>query len=140
MDALHQLRLRMIERFRYRVHFLTPEQNVAAIRRILRNVDIGAKGCALWTRAVNNCCYPVITFRVRGQVMVFYAHQLAYRLAHRTGDIPHYKEIAHERCDTPPCVNPEHLELQRRRENRRKSAINTNAKLAARRAAQEARA
>lgn len=136
MSDLDKLRARLIERFRYRVRFLTVEQNVALIRRLLRNVSPGSKGCALWNCNVTTGGYPRLNIRLYGHHHTLLAHRLAWQLANGGGDIPHWKEAAHD-CDTPPCIHPDHLEAQRRRDNRVKSAMNTNAKKAARRAAEQ---
>ena len=68
-------------------------------------------GCWLWAGEVNNKGYGVVS-RGRGHRM--YAHRLSYSL--NIGPIPDGMQVLH-RCDTPPCVNPNHLRLGTHREN-----------------------
>lgn len=63
-----------------------------------------AAGCTHWTAKAQNNGYGV--FNVRGTV--YLAHRLAYYLSN--GPIPEGMHICH-RCDTPSCVNPDHLFL-----------------------------
>lgn len=61
-------------------------------------------GCWIWTAAGNENGYGHIGFRRR----VEKAHRAAWLLFH--GPIPDGMDVLH-RCDTPPCVNPDHLFL-----------------------------
>lgn len=61
-------------------------------------------GCHLWVRATNNRGYGMV--RLRGKM--FLAHRLSWQL--RNGEIPSGACVLH-RCDTPLCVNPDHLFL-----------------------------
>jgi hypothetical protein len=78
-------------------------------------------GCWLWDGAVNNKGYP--KFCLRNGVNV-YAHRFAYE--HAVGPIPPGLELDHL-CNTPRCVNPEHLEPVTKAENlRRRRAQNSD--------------
>lgn len=125
----------LTERFRYRPPFLTPEKVVQLIRRLIKHARPGYGRCILWGGARKKNGYGLINVRLFGEHHQLLVHRLAYQLAKNPGDIPRWREIAHG-CDTPPCFNPDCLESQRRLVNRRRSAQNTNAKKAARAAAE----
>lgn len=59
-------------------------------------------GCLFWTAALQSMGYGKIWFEGKPQL----AHRVAYQLTF--GPIPEGKHILHN-CDTPACVNPEHL-------------------------------
>jgi hypothetical protein len=61
-------------------------------------------GCWLWLGAVNRLGYGLVTRRSASKAI--FAHRAAYIAAH--GSIPQGMDILH-RCDTPLCVNPDHL-------------------------------
>ena len=61
------------------------------------------ESCWLWTGPVNHCGYGLFDTREKSGVL---AHRLAYELTY--GGIPEGDQILH-RCDTPPCVRPDHL-------------------------------
>jgi hypothetical protein len=61
-----------------------------------------ATGCWLWTASTNKSGYG----RLGVDGKVFLAHRLAYAVAH--GAIPDGMHVCH-RCDTPACINPDHL-------------------------------
>lgn len=60
-------------------------------------------GCWLWTAGVRN---GYGKFRYKGAAAL--AHRVAWELTF--GPIPAGAHVLH-RCDTPPCVNPDHLFL-----------------------------
>ncbi len=115
----------LIERFKHRrfpVH-----QHVLIIRRLLRNARLGRNGCIVWPRAKNNDGYGKTNVTLLRQEFQFYVHHLADYLANDPDDCPHWQERAHS-CDNPACFHPDHIERQRKRDNRRRSAERTNAK------------
>lgn len=76
----------------------TPVKN-----RILHNVEmVPESGCWIWMRALNGHGYPQMHLRGK-QVRV---HRVSYEAF--VGPIPDGCFICH-RCDTPACVNPNHL-------------------------------
>ena len=85
-----------------------------------RTIPVTESGCLLWVGPVNNNGYGVL--KQDGEL---YAHRLAYRLA--KGGIGKGLSVCH-RCDTPSCVNPDHLFLATHRENMQDSARKGRAK------------
>jgi hypothetical protein len=65
-----------------------------------------ATGCWLWIASTAGAGYGQI--KLPGQRKQIYAHRLSY-LYHK-GEIPDGQEVCHS-CDTPRCVNPDHLFL-----------------------------
>lgn len=119
--------------FKHCIPFLTEEQSARVAERLKRHAVAGENGCILYSAGKNNDGYGYLSLRVFGRHCKYLAHRLAWWLAHGE-EIPVYMEIAHK-CDTPPCINPEHLEKKRRLYNRRDSAVNTNVKRALKAAA-----
>jgi len=72
-------------------------------------------GCWLWTAARSPSGYGRIGIGGRAG-NARQAHRISWGL-HR-GEIPKGKEVCH-RCDTPSCVNPDHLFLGSHQENMR---------------------
>lgn len=122
----------------HRVPFLTKRQNELMLARLARNVCRGDHGCLLWTGTVNNDHYARFTLWMPaiGKHYPEYVHRIVLRMASGR-ELRHWQEAGHS-CDTPPCINPKHLKAERRKDNRRKSAENTNRKRE-RRALQERR-
>lgn len=75
-------------------------------------IPVTESGCHIWIASLTSSRY--------GQIMVdkkaWTAHRLAWTLAN--GPIPDGGWILHK-CDTPQCVNPEHLFLGSPSENTR---------------------
>jgi hypothetical protein len=67
-------------------------------------------GCLLWTAAASNSGYG--TLSVNGKTVS--AHRYAYALTF--GAIPHNFHVLHK-CDTPICINPQHLFLGTDKDN-----------------------
>lgn len=61
-------------------------------------------GCILWFGTTAGRGYGYVS--IGGDH--FYTHHLAWRVVN--GDIPEGKVVRHD-CDTPPCINPDHLRL-----------------------------
>jgi hypothetical protein len=73
-----------------------------------------ATGCWIWLGTVNNKGYGK-TFEVNGQWRrSIYAHRLAWIM--RNGPIADKLCVLH-RCDTPSCINPDHLFLGTQKDN-----------------------
>lgn len=88
----------------------------ALIERIHLNVSFWpriekrADGCWIWHGCKDGAGYGYVTVISRPVS----AHRIAYRIA--KGDIPKGLEVCH-RCDTPLCVNPDHLFLATHEQN-----------------------
>lgn len=78
--------------------------------RFMLHVAKAAAGCWVWTAYKMPNGY--------GNFRTPQRHELAHRTAYRlfVGPIPDGLEILHS-CDTPSCVNPEHLSLGTRVDN-----------------------
>ena len=78
------------------------------IERVLRDVSVRESGCWIWKGAANDQGYGQI--KVGGRKgTVLYVHRIM------AGAEPG-EEVLHT-CDTPRCVNPEHLRLGTHRDN-----------------------
>lgn len=62
-------------------------------------------GCIIWMRSTTRAGYGRVSGADGKQVL---AHRLSYKM--KFGEIPAGKMVCH-RCDTPSCVNPDHLFL-----------------------------
>ncbi len=67
-------------------------------------------GCWLWTRSWNRLGYGQFTTKERPQL----AHRMAWTLYR--GEIPAGLSVLHH-CDTPACVNPDHLFIGNHQDN-----------------------
>lgn len=72
-------------------------------------------GCWIWTALKNAKGYGVVNYQYKTQL----AHRLAWTLTH--GPIPHGLYACHK-CDTPACINPDHLFLGTQFDNMRDMA------------------
>lgn len=83
-------------------------------QRFWRYVEPQEYGCWLWKGAVNDYGYGVIGRGGRGSGNIK-AHRLSYELA--TGIRLRRDQLVCHRCDTPRCVNPDHLFVGTYRDN-----------------------
>jgi hypothetical protein len=81
------------------------------IEKFNNNFKITKNTCWLWMLSLDKDGYGRITLPNRKEER---AHRLSYRI--HKGDIPKDKIVCHK-CDTPRCVNPNHLWLGTYKEN-----------------------
>jgi hypothetical protein len=74
--------------------------------RFARKVERQPNGCLLWTGAKDKDGYGKFQLNSAGKQQHVRAHRYAYFLAR--GHWPN--RLALHSCDTPGCVNPDHLE------------------------------
>lgn len=65
-------------------------------------------GCWLWTAALRNKGYGAFCYKQNGRTIQGRAHRFSYEI--HKGPIPPGLFVLHK-CDTPSCVNPQHLFL-----------------------------
>ena len=83
------------------------------MQQIMNNVIIHPRTrCWMWTAAINNKGYGLIHRRIQKDGR--FAHRVSYKIFN--GDIPDGMLVLHK-CDTPRCVNPEHLSLGTQSDN-----------------------
>ena len=76
-------------------------RDISQIER--RSIPVPESGCWLWAIGMTSGKYGAFN---QGRGVVFKAHRYAYECVH--GLIPPGLHILHS-CDTPLCVNPDHL-------------------------------
>jgi len=80
----------------------------ALSKRFWQKVDKqpSEKGCWLWMGRPQSAGYGSISIGPLGHAKGYLAHRISYMIAH--GIISDEVCVLHN-CDTPPCVNPDHL-------------------------------
>ena len=81
-------------------------------------------GCWLWTGGTNEHGYGIIGLGSRADG-VAKAHRVSWEI--HNGKIPQGLVVMHK-CDTPACVNPDHLALGTMRDNSRDMSIKGRAR------------
>jgi hypothetical protein len=105
--------------WKHPTHALNPHYSTPA-EALAYRVDETPEGCLLWTGRKDLRGYG----KIRASRRTRLAHRVAYELA--KGPIPAGLTIDHL-CETPSCVNPDHMEPCTTQENSRRSAGNNRA-------------
>ncbi len=84
---------------------------VKDIQYFLERTEVNTEGCMIWTNCLNTDGYARALYKgdANGKV-----HRIIYELT--TGEDITGKVIRHS-CDTPSCINPEHLLVGTPKEN-----------------------
>lgn len=88
-------------------YYLPMPESTPIPGRWLEKVAVAENGCWLWSAAVDNDGYGKFQYPVNGRQVHIRAHRWAYE--HFVGPIRDGDVVMHV-CDTPPCVNPNHLD------------------------------
>lgn len=88
------------------------------IRKFWSRIEIlDDSSCWFWEASKNAYGYGLIPLKIgKRQYKLLLAHRVSYIIAN--GDIPEGYVIRHK-CDNPPCVNPNHLEIGTQGDNMR---------------------
>lgn len=93
-----------------RFHGNKNKRNHTIIARLVKKVVIQENGCHVWTGACAGNGYGTMSIERKNK----YVHRLMWEL--KVGPIPDGMCVCHK-CDTPPCVNVEHLFLGTNKDN-----------------------
>lgn len=91
----------------------------------LEKYEVQANGCWFWTGTVDKDGYGVLGGAINLVPWRDKAHRKSYE--HHVGPIPTGAHVLHK-CDTPACINPEHLYLGTPADNGRDKALRGRAR------------
>ena len=83
---------------------MRPMTQEETVRLFWASYILNSRGCWIWQKYKNKDGYGKVTFMAKTRQ----AHRLAWEL--RNGEIPGGLNVLHS-CDTPACINPDHLFL-----------------------------
>ena len=74
--------------------------------KLLSKIVHDVSGCWLWTGQKSQKGYGILQTQKSNKIKKHRAHRLSYEIF--KGPIPEGMYVCHS-CDTPACINPEHL-------------------------------
>lgn len=86
---------------------VTLPMNNIELNRFWNKIKSGLNDCWEWRGTMSHDGYGLISKRIAGKKIRFYAHRVSYQ--HFVGDIPYGLTLDHL-CRNRRCVNPKHLE------------------------------